>query len=32
MQDTIVTFDQVTKSYDGRTRVVEALDLQLRRG
>ncbi len=32
MSDSIVTFDQVTKSYDGRTRVVEALDLDLARG
>ncbi len=32
MHDPIVTFEQVTKSYDGRTRVVEALDLRLARG
>jgi len=32
MHDSIVVFDQVTKSYDGRTRVVESLDLALARG
>jgi putative spermidine/putrescine transport system ATP-binding protein len=30
--DPIVTFDKVTKSYDGRTLVVDALDLALARG
>jgi putative spermidine/putrescine transport system ATP-binding protein len=32
MSDTIVTFEQVSKSYDGRSLVVDALDLALRRG
>ncbi|MCC7041428.1 MAG: ABC transporter ATP-binding protein [Burkholderiales bacterium] len=32
MHDPIVTFERVTKSYDGRTLVVEALDLTLARG
>ncbi len=32
MTASIVTFDQVTKTYDGRTLVVKALDLELRRG
>ena len=32
MHDPIVTFDKVTKSYDGRNRVVESLDLSLARG
>lgn len=32
MHDPIVTFEEVTKSYDGRTRVVESLDLELARG
>jgi putative spermidine/putrescine transport system ATP-binding protein len=30
--DTIVTFDAVSKSYDGKSRVVDALDLALQRG
>ncbi|MEP7328675.1 MAG: ABC transporter ATP-binding protein [Betaproteobacteria bacterium] len=32
MTDAIVTFDKVTKSYDGTTQVVKSLDLELRRG
>jgi len=32
LMDPIVTFDKVTKSYDGRTLVVEELDLALARG
>jgi putative spermidine/putrescine transport system ATP-binding protein len=32
MTDAIVTFEAVSKSYDGRTRVVDALDLALVRG
>ena len=32
MADAIVTFEKVSKSYDGRTRVVDGLDLELARG
>ena len=32
MSDSIVTFDKVSKSYDGRTLVVDGLDLALARG
>ena len=32
MAEAIVTFEKVSKSYDGRTRVVDGLDLELARG